>query len=253
MANTRSASIDVFERLQQKKLELTQLMNRQPNISNHSMEEAMLTELHTQLKRMLSTSKKTLLALHESIIDSLDNAAMETLENDINNALAELKNTEKQKIQEACFNSENLVTLQKEFSLTKETPARTVTPPAEAPTETSTATPASPTQEQPGFLTQVHGFFAKLSTPEPGSPKKIPPTSKEHNLNPEALKMRNAFNKKQTLFPHEDEKKDAPLANSKDEKAPEADAQTKRITRRPARRVDTSELLPTPKTPTKAN
>lgn len=177
MANTRSASIGVAERLQKKKLELETLINRQP-IIHHPMEDALLfSELQSQLKHMLKKSEKTMRALHKQITDNLDVDAMEALEDEINSTLFLLKNEEERDIEAAYQTSQHIVKLQNELKA-----ASDVTKPIAAEAETPAAAPASPTQAQPDLMTTARKMVYNLfgpTTATPPSPKKIPPTSKK--------------------------------------------------------------------------
>lgn len=239
MANTRS------ERLQQQKKNLTQLVNRKPMIRADAIEEVVLTALQSQIEKILNNSKKILLPLIEKITDGLDDTAMEALEDEINQTLFILKNAEENDINAAYQSGLDYVQLRNNL---KATPERTTTPPPEAQTEIQTETPTKVTPtETPSVLTGLLGLFNRAP-----APKVIPPTTKKDNLSPQAVARKAAWHTKTTMFPYEDQKPNAPLATSNDEKAPEADAQITTIARRNVRRVDTEELF-TPRTPTKAN
>jgi hypothetical protein len=257
MASTRSVNTNASEKLQEKKLELEQLMLRQPIIQNNGMEEAILSELQFALAHVFEKSKATLQTLHNKIENNptLDIAAMEALENDIHQTLITLSKTEANAINEAYVCSKNIVDLQKTLSAEKANPERTLTPPTE-PAETPTATPASSTPEEPALLVTarnvVNNLLAFMPKAPPEPPKKIPPTSKEGSLSPSAEAFKRNFNQRITLFKPADESPNAALATSTDEPQSEPEA-THVMTRKKVRRLKSNEIEPfTPKTPTKA-
>ncbi|HEU5280983.1 MAG TPA: hypothetical protein VFU82_03270 [Gammaproteobacteria bacterium] len=257
MASTRSVNTNASQRLQEKKLELEQLMHRQPIIQNNGMEDAILPELQLALRDVFDKSKATLQTLHNKIENNptLDIDAMEALENDIHQALITLSKTEANAINEAYVRSKDIVDLQKTLAAEKATPERTLTPPIE-PAETPTATPASSTPEEPALLVTarnvVNNLLAFMPKAPPEPPKKIPPTSKEGSLSPSAEAFRRTFNQKMMLFKPADELPNAALATSTDEPQPEPEA-THVMTRKKVRRLNSNEIEPlTPKTLTKA-